>query len=108
MILHKWESCLNNEDLDKLVKLYSNEASLVSTFDNIFFNDKDGIKNYFQKLLKKNTKVKIKTNNIMKIENNYLEFGIYEFTNNSNKVCARFSMLSNGESIIHHHSSLCN
>tara|TARA_Y100000389_G_scaffold94672_1_gene91335 strand:- start:10472 stop:10801 length:330 start_codon:yes stop_codon:yes gene_type:complete len=109
MILHRWEKCLNNgNSLDDIVSLYNKESTLISTFEGIFINDKEGIKQYFKKLADKNCKIKIITNNIMKIDANYLEFGIYEFKTDTNSIKARFSMISDGNTIVHHHSSECN
>ena len=108
MILGRWERFLNNGQLTDVVNLYTNNSSLVSTFDSIFINDLNGIHNYFEKLVNKHAKVKVLTVNITKIDDHFLEFGIYEFSYENTKINARFSMLSNGESIIHHHSSTCN
>ena len=108
MILNRWVKCINSGTIDDIINLYTNESSLISTFDNIFIENLQGIKNYFQKLRDKNTIVSIMTNNIMKIDENYLEFGIYEFCQNNHITRARFSMISNERGIIHHHSSVCN
>ena len=108
MILDKWGRLLNEGRLTDVVALYTDKSSLISTFDSIFINDLNGIHNYFEKLVNKNAKVRVLTMNVTKIEDHFLEFGIYEFSYADKVINARFSMLSNGESIIHHHSSVCN
>ena len=108
MIFNKWVRTFNVGNVEGVVSLYTNNSSLVSTFDSIFINDLNGIHNYFDKLLNKHAKVRVLTVNVMKIDDHFLEFGIYEFSYTNKIINARFSMLSNGESIIHHHSSICN
>ena len=108
MILDKWVEIFNSGNVSDIVGLYTNESSLISTFDSIFINNLNGIECYFQKLVNKKTKASIVTTNAVKMDNNYLEFGIYEFIQDDKKIKARFSMLSNGDTIIHHHSSICN
>ena len=108
MILNKWMKCINNGNVKDIVSLYTNNSSLVSTFDGIFYKELDKIENYFQVLINKNTKVSIITENRVKLDENFLEFGIYEFTQGDKKIQARFTMISNDGTIIHHHSSLCN
>lgn len=108
MILNKWVRIFNNGDVKDIIGLYTNESSLISTFDSIIINNLSDIECYFHNLINKKTKASIITTNVVKIENNYLEFGIYEFINDDKIIKARFSMLSNGDTIIHHHSSMCN
>ena len=108
MILNKWEKCVNNGTLDDIIELYNNDSILISTFGGIYKNDLVGIKDYFQKLRDKSTSVKIITNNVVKIKDNYLEAGIYEFKQGENIIRARFTMVSDDKHIIHHHSSVCN
>ena len=105
MILNKWIKCVNTGSVDDIINLYTNESSLISTFDGIFIENLSGIKNYFQLLRNKNTTAIVITNNVMKIGNDYLEFGIYEFNQNNHIVRARFTMVSNERGILHHHSS---
>lgn len=102
-MLSKWAILLNNNNLSELVNLYTNESSLISTFEGIFDNDIVGIQNYFTKLLKKNTKVIIISHYTKQLPNNtLLEYGIYQF----GTIQARYSMLSTETHILHHHSSL--
>ena len=43
MILDKWVRIFNSGNVSDIIDLYTNESSLISTFEGIFINDKEGI-----------------------------------------------------------------
>jgi hypothetical protein len=114
-LLRKWEVCLNNEDLDGIVNLYTDNAVLWGTFSDIIRDNHSLIREYFEALfLKDNLKVKFGESNLRSFGQAAIYSGEYEFSYKDDKEVkcpARFSFVfyrnKDGEyRIIDHHSSL--
>lgn len=114
-LLRKWETCLNNGDLDGIVDLYTNNAVLWGTFSDIIRDDHGLIREYFEVLfLKENLKVKFGATNLRKFGEAAIYSGEYEFSYQDEEEVrcpARFSFVfykdQDGQyRIIDHHSSL--
>lgn len=98
-ILKKWKDNIDSRNLDATVNTYSENAILVSTFGDII-KGREGIKNYFQDLFKKD---KLKVEYIEKPFINTMDkltmyTGIYQFSyienGKPNFVKARYSIIS--------------
>ncbi len=114
-LLRKWETCLNNGDLDGIVNLYAENAVLWGTFSEVIRDNRKLIRKYFETLfLMQNIKVKFGTPNVRSFGQAAIYSGEYEFSYQSDELVkcpARFSFVfyrgDNGEfKIIDHHSSL--
>ena len=114
-LLRKWEVCLNNKDLEGIVKLYTSDAVLWGTFSDIIRDNHELIREYFEVLfLKDNLNVKFGESNLRSFGEAAIYSGEYEFSYQGEEkvVCpARFSFVfyrnKEGEyRIIDHHSSL--
>ncbi|MGH1536570.1 MAG: nuclear transport factor 2 family protein [Gammaproteobacteria bacterium] len=114
-LLKKWEVCLNNGDLDGIVRLYTDDAVLWGTFSDVIRDRHELIREYFEVLfLRKNLKVKFGESNLRSFGQAAIYSGEYEFSYEDNKTMkcpARFSFVfykdkNNNYRIIDHHSSL--
>ena len=114
-LLRKREVCLNNEDLDGIVNLYTDNAVLWGTFSDIIRDNHSLIRDYFEALfLKDNLKVTFGDSNLRSFGQAAIYSGEYEFSYQDDKEVkcpARFSFVfyrnKDGEyRIIDHHSSL--
>ena len=98
IILKEWKYCFDNKQLDKIVKLYSSKAILVSTFDSIL-EGHEKIKDYFKGLFDKdNLKVEfLEKPHVGKVGELTIFTGTYEFSFRKDgelkKVKARYSIL---------------
>ena len=114
-LLRKWEVCLNNRDLEGIVKLYTADAVLWGTFSDIIRDNHGLIREYFEALfLKDELNVKFGESNLRSFGEAAIYSGEYEFSYQGDekvKCPARFSFVfyrnKEGEyRIIDHHSSL--
>ena len=114
-LLRKWEACLNDNDLDGIVSLYTDNAVLWGTFSDIIRDNHALIRDYFEALFEKdNFKVKFGESNLRSFGDSAIYSGEYEFSYEEGEVVrcpARFSFVfhKNGDDIfkiIDHHSSL--
>jgi hypothetical protein len=98
IILKEWKYCFDNKLLDKIVKLYSSKAILVSTFDAIL-EGHEKIRDYFKGLFdKENLKVEfLEKPHVGKVGELTIFTGTYEFSfvedGELKKVKARYSIL---------------
>ncbi|QMU60627.1 MAG: DUF4440 domain-containing protein [Gammaproteobacteria bacterium] len=114
-LLKKWETCLNNGDLNGIVELYADNAVLWGTFSDIIRDNPELIREYFEALfLRENLNVKFGSSNLRSFGEAAIYSGDYEFSyQGDEKVScpARFSFVfykdeSGQYRIIDHHSSL--
>ena len=114
-LLKKWETCLNNGDLEGIVSLYADNAVLWGTFSDIIRDNPELIREYFEALfLRDNLKVEFGDSNLRSFGEAAIYSGEYEFTYNDGgevKSPARFSFVFYKDKdrqykIIDHHSSL--
>lgn len=114
-LLRKWETCLNNGDLNGIVALYTDSAVLWGTFSDIIRDNPELIREYFEALfLRENLSVKFGPSNLRSFGEAAIYSGEYEFSYQGDekvKCPARFSFVFYKDKtgqyrIIDHHSSL--
>jgi len=115
-ILQEWMKGINTADVEKLLSLYNDEAVLIPTFSNRLLDNKDKIKDYFEKVgQKEQLSIALHDNTVITQEigkDLYSISGIYNWRFDIDGELfnfeARFSYifdLSKEKPILHHHSS---
>jgi uncharacterized protein (TIGR02246 family) len=114
-ILDQWAEAVNQGDPDEILGYYAEDSVLIPTFSKEVINSKDGIRGYFEMLVKKKgmeVKILPATIEVQKLGDNIQIFsGIYRWKfveKEEISYDARFSFVvkDGGKSpILHHHSS---
>ena len=114
IIIDHWAEHLNNGNLDRLLKMYHIEATLLPTFSPNLLSTPEQIKEYFVRTIKDQAMVEIDHGSTIKrklSENIYLMTGFYIFylgNERKREFKSRFTFLidlTNERPIQHHHSS---
>lgn len=108
-IVDYWSKIIGNVPSSDIVSLYSSNAVLLATYENLLVG-KTAIKGYFDEFLnKENLSCKIVENITQNFIREQIASGIYlfSFTENGKKktVEARYSFVIYDDKIINHHSS---
>ena len=114
IIIDHWAEHLNNGNLDRLLKMYHIEATLLPTFSPNLLSTPEQIKEYFVSTIENQASVEIDNGRTIKkklSENIYLMTGFYIFyldNDRKREFKSRFTFLidlSTERPIQHHHSS---
>ena len=114
LVVNRWATAFNSNDVEALVSLYASEAILVGSTGLTLNVGSEAIRGYFARLAKSGDKVVIGDRNIIVLDDNVsYATGFYEFSavrNGEVKTSwAGFSMIlvkhANDWLIAHHHSS---
>ena len=114
IIIDHWVKHLNNGNLDRLLKMYHIEATLLPTFSPNLLSTPEQIKEYFVSTIENQASVEIDNGRTIKkklSENIYLMTGFYIFyldNDRKREFKSRFTFLidlSTERPIQHHHSS---
>ena len=114
IIIDHWAEHLNNGNLDRLLKMYHIEATLLPTFSPNLLSTPEQIKEYFVNTIENQASVEIDNGRTIKkklSENIYLMTGFYIFyldNYRKREFKSRFTFLidlSTERPIQHHHSS---
>jgi len=115
-ILQEWMNGINTADVEKLLSLYNEDSVLIPTFSNRLLDNKEKIKDYFEKVgTKEQLSIALHDNTVITqelAENIFSVSGIYNWRFDIDGELfnfeARFSYifdLSKESPILHHHSS---
>jgi len=113
-IVDHWAEYFNNGNLERLLDMYHEEATLLPTFSPNLLSTPEQIEEYFVRAIEHQTSVEIDDGKTIKnklSENIYLMTGFYIFYFNNDRkreVKSRFTFLidlSTEKPIQHHHSS---
>ena len=113
-IIDHWAEHFNNGNLEHLLDMYHEEATLLPTFSPNLLSTLEQIEEYFVRTIEHQASVEIDDGKIIKkklSENIYLMTGFYIFyfdNNRKREVKSRFTFLidlSTEKPIQHHHSS---
>lgn len=115
-ILQEWMNGINTADVEKLLSLYNEDSVLIPTFSNRLLDNKEKIKDYFEKVgTKEQLSIALHDNTVITqelAENIFSVSGIYNWRFDIDGELfnfeARFSYifdLSKDSPILHHHSS---
>ena len=114
IIVDHWAEHFNNGNLESLLNMYHEDATLLSTFSPNLLSNPEQIKDYFVRILESQVSVEIDDNQTISkklSENMYLMTGVYVFSlkkKSSTKYLSWFTFLidlSVDSPIRHHHSS---
>jgi len=114
IIIDHWAEHLNNGNLDRLLKMYHIEATLLPTFSPNLLSTPEQIKEYFVSTIENQASVEIDNGGTIKkklSENIYLMTGFYIFyldNDRKREFKSRFTFLidlTTERPIQHHHSS---
>lgn len=110
-VLDKWVRAINSHDIDLLMKLYANDAMMISAFSNRFRKGKYEIKDLFRDLFEKDDlKVIPFQVSTQKVSDVKIDSGEYKikWTNDGfeESETARFSIVIKDGLIITHHASI--
>ncbi len=114
IIIDHWVKHLNNGNLDRLLKMYHIEATLLPTFSPNLLSTPEQIKEYFVSTIENQASVEIDNGRTIKkklSENIYLMTGFYIFyldNDRKREFKSRFTFLidlTTERPIQHHHSS---
>ncbi|SVC40749.1 uncharacterized protein METZ01_LOCUS293603 [marine metagenome] len=114
IIIDHWAKHLNNGNLDRLLKMYHIEATLLPTFSPNLLSTPEQIKEYFVSTIENQASVEIDNGRTIKrklSENIYLMTGFYIFyldNNHKREFKSQFTFLidlTTERPIQHHHSS---
>ena len=113
-IVDHWADHFNNGNLERLLDMYQEEATLLPTFSPNLLSTPKQIEEYFVRTMEHQASVKIDAGTTIKkkfSENMYLKTGFYIFyfgNNHKREFKSRFTFLidlSTEKPIQHHHSS---
>ena len=114
IIIDHWAEYFNNGNLERLLDMYQEEATLLPTFSPNLLSNLEQIEEYFARTIEHQASVEIddsQTINKKLSENMYLMTGFYIFyfgNNHKREFKSRFTFLidlSTEKPIQHHHSS---
>ena len=114
IIIDHWAQHFNNGNLERLLDMYHEEATLLPTFSPNLLSNLEQIEEYFVRTIEYQASVEIDDSQTIKrklSENIYLLTGFYSFyfdNNRKREFKSRFTFLidlSTEKPILHHHSS---
>ena len=113
-VLRAWLDGVNSGDVERVLGLYSEEATLLPTFSDKLLSDRASLRGYFERLAGQSLSGVILAEDSVKVqklgERSYSIAGMYDWDfEGKERILARFTYcveLGQESPIIHHHSSL--